>query len=73
MPDSISITNGFLVGCLRLVRRRLDELSSGGVVWPEDLQLLMAYLDKVDEEWQDVERALGIGGSSSGHDQTDSW
>lgn len=49
--DRISVDNRELMGYLRLVRRRLHELSTGGaLIEPRDLDLLISMIDKVEDE-----------------------
>lgn len=49
--DRISVDNAELLSYLRLVRRRLHELiQGGGLVQPHDVELLIAMIDKVEDE-----------------------
>lgn len=49
--DRVSVDNRELLGYLRLVRRRLHELStSDRLIEPHDLDLLIAMIDKVEDE-----------------------
>lgn len=49
--DRVSVDNRELLGYLRLVRRRLHELSTGDRwIEPHDLDLLIAMIDKVEDE-----------------------
>lgn len=49
--DRVSVDNAELLSYLRLVRRRLHELiRDGGMAQPHDLELVIAMIDKVEDE-----------------------
>lgn len=70
--DSIQISDGYLIGHLRLLRLRLQELiEHPRLLTSDDLFYLVKYIDAVEDRWQDVETAL-LGGSGYGRDRAGS-